>query len=89
MTKDQGDKFLAKLKTCQTIEELDALWNEVEKQVNDNATTNTKPAIKPAPVNPKLPQTGEKQTMVTVVIGLMIILGAGFVFFKKRQTKNN
>ncbi|WP_420512626.1 LPXTG cell wall anchor domain-containing protein [Vagococcus carniphilus] len=88
LTKDQGDKFLAKLKTCQTVEELDALWNEVEKQVNDNATTNTKPAPKPTPVNPKLPQTGENQTILTVVIGLMIILGAGIVFFKKRQAKN-
>lgn len=85
LTKEQGDNFLAKLKKCQTIDELNALWNEIEKQVKDNEaakTTTTKPKS-------ILPQTGEKQTVFTVVIGLMIVLGTGIVFFKKRQAKNN
>ena len=85
LTKEQGDNFLAKLKKCQTIDELNALSNEIEKQVKDNEATKTT-TTKPKSI---LPQTGEKQTMVTILIGLMIILGAGFVFFKKRQAKNN
>lgn len=84
LTKEQGDKFLAQLKNCQTVEALDALWSEVEKQAKD-VTTSTKPeTTKPSTGNPKLPQTGEKQTVVNTIIGLIAISGVGIVYFKKR-----
>lgn len=80
LTKEQGDKFLAQLKNCQTIEALDTLWNEVEKQLKD-VTTNSKPSTN----NPKLPQTGEKSTIVNAVIGLLAISGVGIVYFRRNK----
>ncbi|MFY8331916.1 LPXTG cell wall anchor domain-containing protein [Vagococcus carniphilus] len=84
LTKEQGDNFLAKLKKCQTIDELNALSNEIEKQVKDNEASKTT-TTKPKSI---LPQTGEKQTIMSVVIGLVFLLGVGVVFFKKRQRKS-
>ena len=84
LTKEQGDNFLAKLKKCQTIDELNALSNEIEKQVKDNEATKTT-TTKPKSI---LPQTGEKQTIMSAVIGLVFLLGVGVVFFKKRQRKS-
>lgn len=84
LTKEQGDNFLAKLKKCQTIDELNALLNEIEKQVKDNEATKTT-TTKPKSI---LPQTGEKQTIMSVVIGLAFLLGVGIIFYKKNQRKS-
>lgn len=89
LTKEQGDTLIAKAEKSKTINDLTAIWEEAEKLVKDNQN-GKKTTKEPATGLQKiLPQTGEKQTMINVFLGIIILVGGGFAFWKVKTTKSS
>lgn len=89
LTKEQGDALIAKAEKSKTITDLTAIWKEAEKLVKDNQN-GKKTTKEPATGLQKLlPQTGEKQTMINVFLGIIILIGGGFAFWRVKHPKEN
>ncbi|MFW7420722.1 LPXTG cell wall anchor domain-containing protein [Vagococcus fluvialis] len=93
LTKEQGSSFLEKVEKAKTVEELDTIWQEVEKQVETNkkATTSSteKETKKDSKTTNQLPKTGESKINIGLVsIGFVLILSFVVIIFKSRKFNN-
>ncbi|MEG0256284.1 LPXTG cell wall anchor domain-containing protein [Vagococcus sp.] len=89
LTKEQGNNLIAKVQKSTTIQDLMAISGETDKLVKENEA-GKKTTKEPATGLQKiLPQTGEKQTMINVILGIIILLGGGFAFWKVKHPKEN
>ena len=93
LTEEQGSSFLEKVEKAKTVEELDTIWQEVEKQVETNkkATTSSteKETKKDSKTTNQLPKTGESKINIGLVsIGFVLILSFVVIIFKSRKFNN-
>lgn len=89
LTKKQGEDFLAQVEVSKTAEELDGIWQAIEKQIAENekgTQESTKKEDKKVDDKNKLPQTGESRTLIFTALGV-IILGIAGIYFVKRNKK--
>lgn len=87
ITKEEGDKLIAKLETLTTTEELDKLQMEVDAYKNKSIDPINKKGDDPK-VN-KLPQTGEQNTPLFTAIGVVVLGGLIAIIIAKKKTRKN
>lgn len=94
ITQEQGDKLYAQLNAARTNEELDAVSKELDKLIK-GTTTETSKQTTSSTSDKKgnnngantLPKTGETSNSKLITFGgiLLVGLGAGYLFFRKKQ----